>query len=138
MSLRIRCYAEADFAQVVDILTNELGATGARKAPRRVIEAKVKHADNLFIVAEAGANLIGTAMAGYDGVRGWIYKLAVRERARDQGVGAELVKELIARLKALGCVKINLQIMADQPELVKFYQKLGFSVEERISMGLVL
>jgi hypothetical protein len=34
-----------------------------------------------------------------------------------------------------GCVKINLQIMEGNGDVVGFYTSLGFAVEKRISMG---
>jgi ribosomal protein S18 acetylase RimI-like enzyme len=35
----------------------------------------------------------------------------------------------------LGCLKVNLQVLASNAEVIAFYQKLGYRVEERISMG---
>jgi ribosomal protein S18 acetylase RimI-like enzyme len=39
------------------------------------------------------------------------------------------------RLARLGCPKINLQVRATNDEVVAFYRKLGYRVEERISTG---
>jgi ribosomal protein S18 acetylase RimI-like enzyme len=36
---------------------------------------------------------------------------------------------------ALGCPKINLQVRADNEEVVKFYEDIGYKTEDRISMG---
>jgi ribosomal protein S18 acetylase RimI-like enzyme len=41
-------------------------------------------------------------------------------------------------LTVKGCPKINLQVLASNAETVKFYEKLGYRVEERVSMGKVL
>ena len=43
-----------------------------------------------------------------------------------------------ALLGELGCPKLNLQVRGGTPEAVGFYEALGFSVEDRISMGKVL
>jgi ribosomal protein S18 acetylase RimI-like enzyme len=40
-----------------------------------------------------------------------------------------------ARLRALGCVKLNLQVVASNALAVGFRRKLGFRVEERVSLG---
>jgi ribosomal protein S18 acetylase RimI-like enzyme len=37
-----------------------------------------------------------------------------------------------------GCPKINLQVLASNAGVVEFYRKLGYRVEERISMGKIL
>jgi ribosomal protein S18 acetylase RimI-like enzyme len=79
--------------------------------------------------------LAGTAMAGYDGHRGWIYSVAVAPQFRRRGIGAALVRQAEAALAARGCLKLNLQIVAGNEQVVGFYPSLGFAVEPRVSMG---
>ena len=74
-------------------------------------------------------------MGGYDGHRGWVYSLAVEERERQRGIGSVLIDSIEQELKALGCLKVNLQVVASNSGVVEFYEKLGFTVEDRISMG---
>ena len=65
--------------------------------PYRDIERKLSVQPELFLVAEeAGAGgrpdaVIGTAMVGFDGHRGWVNYLAVDEAHRGRGVGARLM-----------------------------------------------
>ncbi len=79
--------------------------------------------------------MIATVMGGYDGHRGWIYSLAVDDHKRHRGIGTALVEKIEQSLKALGCLKVNLQVVGSNSGVVDFYEKLGFSVEDRISMG---
>jgi ribosomal protein S18 acetylase RimI-like enzyme len=74
-------------------------------------------------------------MAGYDGHRGWLYALAVHPDHRRRGIAKALVEEALARLRALGCSKVNLQIRAGNDAATAFWRSMGFSVEERISLG---
>jgi len=37
--------------------------------------------------------------------------------------------------KQRGCLKVNPQVMASNSAAVAFYETLGYSVEERVSMG---
>lgn len=99
------------------------------------IPAKVKAQPDLFVLAVDGTEVAGSIMAGYDGHRGWIYAVAVRESHRSSGLGSELIREAERRLGALGCVKINLQVRASNAAVVAFYQSLGYEVEERVSLG---
>lgn len=69
------------------------------------------------------------------GHRGWLYAVAVLKQHRGQGIGRALVHEAERRLAALGCRKINLQIRASNRAVAEFYARLGYSVEDRISMG---
>ena len=52
-------------------------------------------------------------MGGYDGHRGWIYSVAVDEKERHREIGTALLKEVEQKLRRLGCLKVNLQVMPD-------------------------
>jgi ribosomal protein S18 acetylase RimI-like enzyme len=77
-------------------------------------------------------------MGGYDGHRGWIYSLAVSPPARRRGIGTALMRHAERELAARGCPKVNLQVLASNSGTVEFYKKLGYVVEERVSMGRLL
>ena len=103
--------------------------------PEVSIDLKTAYDPDLFLVAVNGDRLVGTVMGGYDGHRGWIYSLAVDSNERHRGIGTELMAEAERRLKERGCLKVNLQVMPDNKGVVQFYRELGFSVENRLSMG---
>jgi ribosomal protein S18 acetylase RimI-like enzyme len=105
--------------------------------PGLVIERKVAMEDDLFFIACHGNEIVGTVMAGYDGHRGWIYSLAVKAERRKLGVGRRLMAHAEAALHKLKCLKINLQVIEANREVVEFYKKLGYVVEPRISMGKI-
>ena len=92
--------------------------------------------DDLFFVADQNGLVLGTIMIGYDGHRGWIYSLAVDQQQRNKGIGRLLTQHAIKVLTALGCPKINLQILPDNTSVKSFYEKIGFREEKRISMGM--
>jgi ribosomal protein S18 acetylase RimI-like enzyme len=46
-----------------------------------------------------------------------------------------LVREAERRLAQLGCAKVNLQVRAENAAVAAFYRKLGYEVEDRVSMG---
>jgi ribosomal protein S18 acetylase RimI-like enzyme len=91
--------------------------------------------DLLLVAVDDDGRVIGSIMGGYDGHRGWLYSVAVLKQCRRQGVGRGLVHEAEKRLSALGCRKINLQVRSSNQDVTEFYSRLGYSVEERISMG---
>ena len=99
------------------------------------IGLKTAYDPELLLVAVDGSRVVGTVMGGYDGHRGWIYSLVVDENERHRGIGTEMIEEVVRRLMARGCLKVNLQVMPDNEGVVRFYQELGFSVEDRLSMG---
>jgi ribosomal protein S18 acetylase RimI-like enzyme len=99
------------------------------------IPAKLAVQPELLLVAVDDGHVVGTAMAGYDGHRGWLYSVAVKQSHRRAGIGTLLVREAERRLGQLGCIKLNLQVRAENVSVSAFYRSLGYEVEERVSMG---
>ena len=106
-----------------------------RSDPSFNIDNKVKMKDDLLFVAVDDDVVVGSIMGGYDGHRGWIYSLAVYKNHRGKGLGSMLLRHVEGELIKKGAVKINLQIISSNSEVVDFYNKNGYKVEERISMG---
>lgn len=135
----IRPYHDlSDHAPVVALWRRVFGYEAAHNDPALVIATKLAMADQLFFVAAHGGSVVGTVMAGYDGHRGWLYAVAVQPEQRGCGLGARLVRHAEDALARLGCVKINLQLVASNADTAAFYQSLGYAVEPRVSMGKVL
>lgn len=122
-------------AQVIRLWEKTFGYATARNAPALVIDKKLAVDDGLFFVGIKNGEVIGTVIAGYDGHRGWIYSLAVLSMYQKQGIGSALLSHAERKLSALGCVKINLQVLEENDAVEKFYIANGYSIEKRISMG---
>ena len=130
----VRSFTAADGPAVAALWADVFGYAEPRNDPARVLRAKLQW-DERVLVAVEGAQLLGTVMVGYDGHRGWLYRMAVADGARRQGVGARLVRAAEAELAALGCQKINLQLHVHNAEGQAFWRALGYEVEPRVSMG---
>jgi len=100
-----------------------------------MIESKLKVQPELLLVGEMAGTIVAAVMAGFDGVRGWIYHLAVAPEFRRRGFATQLVRAAGDGLRKLGCQKINLQVRATNDDVVAFYRTLGYEVEQRVSMG---
>ena len=79
--------------------------------------------------------LIATVMGGYDGHRGWINYLAVHPDFQGQGYAQQVMENVESELRKRGCPKINLQIRSENARVMAFYQKLGFTDDQALSMG---
>jgi ribosomal protein S18 acetylase RimI-like enzyme len=100
-----------------------------------MIERKLRVQPELFLVALADAELVGTVMAGYDGVRGWLHRLAVGVSQRRSGVGTALVRAAEAEMAKMGCPKVNLQVRATNAAVIGFYRALGYETDDNVSLG---
>lgn len=137
-TVTIRVFRESD-AEAIEALWNTVFPDPApRNVPQRIIRDKLRVQRELFFVAEIEDAIVGTAMAGFDGRRGWVYAVAVDPDQRRRGVGAALMAAIERALATRGCPKVNLQVLAGNDEAVRFYERLGYAVEERVSMGKVL
>ena len=92
-------------------------------------------ARDLFLVGEFRDRVVATVLAGFDGFRGWVYHLAVAPEHRRQGFGRAMMQEVEARLRLLGCPKLNLQVRTTNAEVIEFYRRIGYQVEDRVSLG---
>jgi ribosomal protein S18 acetylase RimI-like enzyme len=133
--MKIRTFQEADSAGVAALWAITFPDDPPHNSVAVAIPQKLAIQPELFFVAEQDGRVVGTIMAGYDGHRGWLYTVAVHPDQRRQGLGGRLVRHAEAALAALGCKKINLQVRASNSGVVEFYEKLGYRVEERVSMG---
>ena len=133
-----RSYRASDHDEVVRLWRTVFPNAPARNDPVQDIQRKLPHQPELFVVATIDERLAGTCMAGFDGHRGWLHLVAVLPEHRGRGVGERMLELAEERLAALGCPKLNLQVRGETPEAVAFYERLGYAVEDRISMGKVL
>ena len=121
---------------VIELWSSVFNYGTAHNDPALAIAKKTAFVDHQFFVALSDdSRVIGTVMIGYDGHRGWIYSLAVAPERQRLGLGTKLMNHAESTLKALGCMKINLQIVEGNEKVEAFYQTLGYATEKRISMG---
>ena len=136
--MHIREFQDADTPALLALWGEVFPYDTPHNEPSLSLRRKRAEGDGLILVAEDGGTLAGAVMGGYDGHRGWVYSLAVAPGARRRGVGTALVRGLEALLRGRGCLKLNLQVRADNAAVVAFYESLGFAVEPRVSLGKVL
>lgn len=133
--MRIRPFQPEDTDAVV-ALWEAVGLTRAWNDPLKDIERKSTVQPHLFVVAEdETGRILGSVMAGYDGHRGWMNYLATQLDSRGLGVGRELVAHVEAGLRELGCPKVNLQVRSGNTQVVDFYRRLGYDIDDTVDLG---
>jgi len=133
--LVVRSYEARDETAVIVLWREAFQDDPPRNAPELVIRRKLTVQPELLLVGELAGTIVAAVVAGFDGFRGWIHHLAVAPEHRRQGFGRALVFEAEARLRTLGCPKVNLQVRASNAGVAEFYRRLGYQVEERLSFG---
>jgi ribosomal protein S18 acetylase RimI-like enzyme len=137
-ALEIRPFLETDAPGVTALWHEVFPEDPPHHDPAAVMARKTAYQRELFFVGLLEGQVVGTVLAGYDGVRGWVYKMAVRRHCQRLGIATALMRHAEEALAALGCPKVNLQVRATNQGVIAFYRKLGYAVEERVSMGKML
>ncbi|MBT2299139.1 GNAT family acetyltransferase [Variovorax paradoxus] len=132
--MKIRPFRPADEDSVVE-LWHTCGLTRPWNDPHRDIQRKLSEQPELFLVATENDALLGSAMVGFDGHRGWVYYLAVSPQHRRLSIGRALMREAEQLLIERGCPKINLLIRSSNAEVIAFYRKLGYTQDDVVSLG---
>jgi len=134
MGMQIRPFAPADEEAVID-LWNRCDLVRPWNDPRNDIARKLGVRPDLFLVGVLDGRVVACVMAGYEGHRGWLNYLAVDPDYRHRGLARLLVTEAERRLKEAGCPKVNLQVRGSNEGAIGFYQRIGYKVDDVVSMG---
>lgn len=136
--IAILAYDEAQFADVDALWRTVFPDDPLHSHAAVAIPQKLEVQRDLLLIAQQDGHVLGTIMAGYDGHRGWLYKLAVHPRARGCGIARALIRAAERALSDLGCTKVNLQVRDTNHDAAAFWAHMGYAVEPRISMGRTL
>jgi ribosomal protein S18 acetylase RimI-like enzyme len=132
---RVSEYRDVHFADVEALWREAFPNDAPWNKASIAIAEKMRFQPDLMLVALEGQLVLGSVMAGYEGHRGWISRIAVLRAHRHKGIGQKLLSEAERRLAALGCIKVNLQVLETNSAVVRFYEGAGYEVEPRVSMS---
>ncbi len=126
LSLREFIYP-ADYLKVIDLWKNAGPGIHIRRSDeQQELYKKLQRDPDLFLVAEADGQIIGSVLGGFDGRRGMVYHLAVDAAFRKRGLGSMLMNALESRLKAKGCIRSYLLVTHDNLDAIRFYENSGW------------
>ena len=122
----IRDLPEELFSEAVN-LWHETGLTRPWNDPNADLRRAIEGPASTVIMAQSDSGaLLGTAMVGHDGHRGWVYYVAVRPVWQDRGIGRLLMASCEAWLRDRGVPKVQLMVRRDNSAVLEFYGALGY------------
>ena len=125
----------SEHENAVIALWQRCNLTRPQNNPKKDIERKLKVDPELFLVGLIDNKVVAAVIGGYDGHRGWVYYLGVYPAHREKGLGRQLMQAIEEKLLAKGCPKINLMIRTDNLGAVRFYESIGYKMDETVQMG---
>jgi ribosomal protein S18 acetylase RimI-like enzyme len=90
------------------------------------VTALIARDPGALLVALDGEALVGSVVAGWDGWRGSIYRLAVAPSYRRRGLGRELVRAAEGRLRALGARRLQAVVISSDERAMGFWSSSGW------------
>ncbi len=103
---------------------------------REEITEYLKRNPGLSRVVEADGKIVGVALCGHDGRRGWVYHLAVANAYRRQKVGKLLLDDCVEGLRKVGLKRAIILVAGDNPAGHQFWLRNGWEdIDGAIAMS---
>ena len=97
------------------------------------IERLIADTPSVLLVAENSAGeIVGALIAGWDGWRGNMYRLAVHPEHRRQGIARRLLDAGEAHLRGLGARRVTALVAHDDAVAAAFWDSVGYPVDLEI------
>jgi putative acetyltransferase len=135
MSIAIREMDIEDYESVYRMWESVEGIGLSDADSKEGIKRFLERNPGLSFVAMDRAQMVGAALCGHDGRRGYIHHLAVVNAYRKQGIGKSLVGRCMYALMRIGIAKCHLFVFGDNQEAIKFWNKVGWT--ERVELMMM-
>jgi ribosomal protein S18 acetylase RimI-like enzyme len=112
-------------------LWREAGAHPSATDDLESLERLLAEHPGALIVAVTDAVVVGSVIAGWDGWRGSIYRLAVAPSHRRRGLGRRLVREAELRFERLGAIRLNAIVVAGDDHATSFWRSSGWDEQSK-------
>ncbi|WP_227421605.1 GNAT family acetyltransferase [Pacificispira spongiicola] len=132
--MNIRECTDADIPHLVT-LWQECGLTRPWNDPEADIALARRYAGSTVLVGEVDGAVIASAMAGFDGHRGWIYYVAISPDHQGKGLSRPITAAAENWLRDLGCPKVELIIREGNEKVLAVYDALDYQREPRMLMA---
>ncbi|QJT00270.1 GNAT family N-acetyltransferase [Streptomyces asoensis] len=128
--LRIRAAGPEDLDTVLAFWKTSAEGTSISD-DRSGVERLVARDPGALILAERGGELAGTVIAGFDGWRCHLYRLAVHPERRRQGIGSALLAAAEERFVRLGGRRGDAMVLTRNETAHHAWRAAGYAPEEK-------
>jgi len=130
--------AETADCDAVTALWQACGLVVPANDPRAEFHLARGAAASDILLAVDGPRVLGSAMIGHDGHRGWLYYLATAPNARGHGIARALIARAEAWLTDRRIPKLQLLVRSTNTGVIGLYESLGFARHPVLVMQKVL
>ena len=96
------------------------------------LERLIVDSPAVLLVAERDGEIVGALIAAWDGWRGNMYRLAVSEERRREGIGTALVRAGENYLRGRGARRVPALVAFDDEAAARFWDAAGYPQDQEI------
>jgi ribosomal protein S18 acetylase RimI-like enzyme len=130
--MEVRRATHADVDAVLELWAAARSAAASTPDDAAAVERLLADGDGALLVAEADGRVVGALVAGWDGWRGNMYRLAVHPDYRRRGIGRKLLDVGEAHLRSLGGRRVTALVAYDDTVAAGFWDAVGYPVDPDI------
>jgi ribosomal protein S18 acetylase RimI-like enzyme len=134
MAVEIRDMTIADYEEVYKLWSESEGIGLSDADSKEGIKHFLERNPQFSFVAVDEGRIVGAALCGHDGRRGYIHHLATIKSHRRQGIGRSLVGRCMYALMRIGIGKCHLFVFGDNQDAIDFWEKVGYSQRVELLM----
>lgn len=130
MSAEVRAATREDVEQVLTVWAEARSAAARTPDDPEMVALLLERDPGALLVAEADGGVVGVLIAGWDGWRGNVYRLAVLPSHRRQGIARRLVEAGHDRLRALGAHRVTALVGGEEGAAHGLWRAVGYQRDE--------
>ena len=130
MTADIRAATAADVDAVLVVWAEARSSAARTPDDPHVVEQLIEQDPGALLVAESGGEVVGVLIAGWDGWRGNVYRLAVLPSHRRQGIARQLVEAGHDRLREQGARRVTALVGGEEGAAHGLWRAVGYQRDE--------
>jgi ribosomal protein S18 acetylase RimI-like enzyme len=130
MNCEVRTATAADIDAVIVVWAAARSAAARTPDDPKVVEQLLERDPGALLVAESDGKVVGVLIAGWDGWRGNVYRLAVLPSDRRQGIARQLVEAGHERLRAQGARRVTALVGGEEGAAHRLWRAVGYQRDE--------
>ena len=101
---------------------------------RQNIRKYLERNPELSFIAKGQGRIVGAALCGHDGRRGYLHHLAVLPEFRRRGIGKKLADRCLRALQEAGIQKCHLFVFKNNDKGLQFWKNIGWTPRRDLSI----
>ena len=128
--VEIRPAGTGDIEAVLAVWAEARSAAAQTADDPDVVGRLLERDPGALLVAEADGAIVGVIIAGWDGWRGNVYRLAVMRDHRRRGIASQLVEAGHDRLRSLGARRVTALVGGEEGAAHRLWRAVGYQRDE--------